>query len=245
MPTAHARTEIMLTHDGIDMLRGKTVFIAGLGGVGGIAAEMIARAHVGKMILLDHDVVARSNLNRQIVALNTTIGAKKTAVMAARLREINPDLEIVIEDAFLRADGAYALLAPYQPDFLMDCIDSIACKAALVKAAQDRNIPVISAMGAGNRIDASKVKIKRLNQTSGCPLAREFRRAIRGLGGSLSYPVVYTDEKPRQPLPHQPITGAEAGRSRAVNGTISYLPAAIGVMMAGHVIHHFITESGY
>lgn len=243
MPTAQARTEILLGLEATAALRDKTVMIAGLGGVGGYCAEAIARAGIGRLIILDHDVVSPSNLNRQLLALHSTIGEHKTEIMAARLRDINPDLDLVVLQQFLRPDGADSLLGPLgKIDFLADCIDSIACKAALIYAAQQRSIAVVSAMGAGNRLDVTKVKIKTLNQTSGCPLARELRKSLKNLGGNLRYPVVFSDEPRRQPLPHQPIEGAEPGRARAVNGTISYLPALFGMMIAGHIIHTLVEQ---
>ena len=245
MPTVQARTEILLGTEATAALRDKTVMIAGLGGVGGYCAEAIARAGIGRLIILDHDVVSPSNLNRQLLALHSTIGERKTDIMAARLRDINPDLDLIVVQEFLRPDGADALLDPLgKIDFLADCIDSIACKAALIHAAQQRGIAVMSAMGAGNRLDVTKIKIKTLNQTSGCPLARELRKSLKNLGGNLRYPVVFSDEPRRQPLPHQPIEGAEPGRARAVNGTISYLPALFGMMIAGHIIRCLVEDDG-
>lgn len=239
MPTAQARTEIVLGTSALQRLSECTVMVAGLGGVGGYCAEALARGGVGKMIILDHDVVSPSNLNRQLLALHSTLGKEKTQVMAQRLHEINPDLELVVLQQFLPPDGADALLAPLgKIDFLADCIDSIACKAALVDVAQRRHIPVMSAMGAGNRVDVRQVKIKTLNQTSGCPLAREMRKALKLRGANVRYPVVFSDEPRRQPLPHQPIEGAQPGRARAVNGTVSYLPALFGLMMAGYILQH-------
>lgn len=241
MTTPHARTEILVGTDGVRRLHDKTVLIAGLGGVGGYCAEAIARAGVGHLILLDHDTVAPSNLNRQLLALHSTLGRAKTAVMAERLRDINPELRITIEERFLHPSQGEAFLAPYALDFLADCIDSIGCKAALVHAAQQRGIGVISAMGAGNRLDVSRVHILPLADTIGCPLAREMRRVLRGRGGSLDYPVIFSDEVPRKPLPHQPVSGTP-GRARAVNGTISYMPALFGIMMAGYIVERLLAE---
>ena len=138
MPTPHARSQILIGADGIDRLRHKTVLIAGLGGVGGYCAEAVARAGVGHLIILDHDTVSPSNLNRQLLALHSTLGAKKTDVMRARLLDINPGLELTVHDHFLHPSEAADYLAPLAPDILADCIDSIACKAALVAAAQAR-----------------------------------------------------------------------------------------------------------
>ena len=243
MPTAHARSQILIGDDGLDRLRQKTVLIAGLGGVGGYCAEAVARAGVGQMIILDHDTVSPSNLNRQLLALHSTLGRKKTEVMRERLLDINPELVLTVCDRFIHPSDAGEWLAAFAPDMLADCIDSIACKAALIAAAQARGIAVISAMGAGNRLDVSHARIRSLNQTSGCPLARELRRTLKAHGANLGYPVVYSDEPRRQPLPHQPVGGDVPGRARAVNGTISYLPALFGIMMAGHIIQTLLGET--
>ena len=243
MPTAHARSQILIGDDGLDRLRHKTVLIAGLGGVGGYCAEAVARAGVGQMIILDHDTVSPSNLNRQLLALHSTLGRKKTEVMRERLLDINPELVLTVCDRFIHPSDAGEWLAAFAPDMLADCIDSIACKAALIAAAQARGIAVISAMGAGNRLDVSRARIRSLNQTSGCPLARELRRTLKAHGANLGYPVVYSDEPRRQPLPHQPVGGDVPCRARAVNGTISYLPALFGIMMAGHIIQTLLGET--
>ena len=243
MPTAHARSQILIGDGGLDRLRHKTVLIAGLGGVGGYCAEAVARAGIGQMIILDHDTVSPSNLNRQLLALHSTLGRKQTEVMRERLLDINPELALTVCDRFIHPSDAGEWLAAYTPDMLADCIDSIACKAALIAAAQARGIAVISAMGAGNRLDVSRARIRSLNQTSGCPLARELRRTLKAHGANLGYPVVYSDEPRRQPLPHQPVGGDVPGRARAVNGTISYLPALFGIMMAGHIIQTLLGET--
>ena len=245
MPYAQARTEILLGQAAMEALRAKSVMVAGLGGVGGYCAEALARGGVGRMVILDHDVVAPSNLNRQLLALHSTIGKRKSEVMRERLLDINPDLDVVVVQAFLQPDGAAALLDRVgRLDYLADCIDSIACKAALVHAAQQQGTPVMSAMGAGNRFDVTRTKIKTLNQTSGCPLARELRKRLKDLHADLRYPVVFSDEPRRQPLPHQPVGGETPGRPRAVNGTISFLPAQFGIMMAGFMLREMIVKDG-
>lgn len=242
MPHPHARTEILIGPAGLARLRSKQVFIAGLGGVGGYAAEAVARAGIGRITLLDHDTVAPSNINRQLLALHSTIGQPKAELMAARLKDINPEVELNISRDFLRPETAaeFVTSAPY--DYVLDCIDSIACKAALVAACLERGIPVISALGAGNRLDVTRARVTRLKKTDGCPLARELRRRLRELGAPLDYPVVFSDEPRRQPLPHQPISGPIPGRARAVNGTISYMPALFGILLAGTVIRTLLGE---
>ncbi len=240
----HARTEILIGADGLARLRAAHVLVAGLGGVGGYAAEALGRAGVGRLTLLDHDVVSFSNLNRQLLALHSTLGRPKVDVMAARLRDIDPALELTLIGEFLQPDAAEALVTAAPYDYVADCIDSIACKAALVAACHRHGVPVISALGAGNCLDVTRVRVTRLNQTQMCPLARELRRKLRALNAPLNYPVIYSDEPRHSPLPHQPVGGDASGRPRAVNGTISYLPALFGVMVAGVVIRRLLGESG-
>ena len=258
MSHPHARTEILIGAEGLARLRAAHVLVAGLGGVGGYAAEALGRAGIGRLTLLDHDVVSPSNLNRQLLALHSTLGRPKIEVMAERLRDIDPAIELTLIGEFLQADTAEALVAPLSPspsptrgegsqptyDFVADCIDSIACKAALVAACHRHGVPVISALGAGNCLDVSRVRVAQLNQTQVCPLARELRRKLRELNAPLNYPVIYSDEPRRPPLPHQPVGGDTPGRPRAVNGTISYLPALFGVMLAGVVIRRLLGDCG-
>lgn len=230
------RTEILIHPEGLEQLAKQHVLIAGLGGVGSYCAEAVARAGVGKITLLDHDVVAESNLNRQLVALRSTLGQPKVAVMAARIRDIHPEAQLQLQQRFLHPQEAAAWVQEQRPNFVADCIDSIACKAALVAGCTSTGIPVVSALGAGNRLDVRQARVSTLAQVQGCRLGRELRRMLRKLEATLDYPVVYSQETPRQPLPHQPVSGPP-GRSRAVNGTIAYLPALFGMMVAGVIIH--------
>lgn len=240
MPYPQARTEILIGPEGLARLRAAHVLVVGLGGVGGHAAEALGRAGVGRLTLLDHDVVSPSNLNRQLLALRSTLGRPKVDVMAERLRDIDPDLELALIGDFLQPDAADALVAAARCDHVADCIDSIACKAALVAACHRHGVPVISALGAGNCLDAGRARVARLNQTQVCPLARELRRRLRELDAPLNYPVVYSDEPRRPPLPHQPVGGDTPGRPRAVNGTISYMPALFGMLLAGYVVRRLL-----
>lgn len=235
-----SRTAILLTEAELARVTQKHVFIAGLGGVGSYVAEILGRVGVQRLTILDHDVVVPSNLNRQLVALNSTLGQKKADVMAQRLRDINPQVELTVLTEFLQKEDASSLISEGNFDFVIDCIDSIACKAELVAACVRQQVAVASSMGAGNRLDVTQVKIAKLNQTSGCALARELRGMLRKMAVKTNYPVVYSTEIPRQPLPHQPISGEVPGRARAVNGTIAYLPALFGVMLAGYVIKTLI-----
>lgn len=236
----HERTHILLGDAGLQRLAQAHVLIAGVGGVGGAVAEAVTRAGVGRVTLLDHDSVAPSNLNRQLVALHSTLGMRKAEAMAARMRDIAPSLAVAVRTEFLRPEGADALIRAGGFDFVLDCIDSIACKAALIHACQQHQVPVFSSLGAGGRLDVSKVGVSSLNQTHTCALARELRRVLRERGASLNTPVVYSWETPIKALPHQPVDGDVPGRSRAVNGTISYMPNLFGMMLAGFALRQFL-----
>lgn len=238
------RTRIVLGDEGMQRLARAHVLIAGVGGVGGAVAEAVGRAGVGTITLLDHDTVGLSNLNRQLVALHSTLGRYKAEAMAERLRDIRPDAQINARVAFVRQDDADALIAEGGFDLVIDCIDSIACKAALIHACQTHAVPVYSSLGAGGRLDVSKVGVSSLNQTHTCALARELRRALRERGASLNSPVVYSWETPIKALPHEPVSGDTPGRARAVNGTISYMPNLFGMMLAGAALKGLLDQTG-
>lgn len=242
MSQIHERTQILIGSDGLARLAARRVLIAGLGGVGGFAAEIVARANIGRITLLDHDVVGASNMNRQLVALHSTIGMKKTEVLKQRIADINPAIDVRVEAGFLDPHGVEALLAGGY-DYVIDCIDSIFCKAALVHGCQRAGIPVASSMGAGGRTDVTKVGVTRLKDTRTCPLAREMRREMRRIGGSLDYPVVYSTEQPVKGTEHRPVGSAtHPGRARSVNGTISHMPALFGVMLGGFVVRQLLED---
>ncbi len=238
MPTLHARTEILLGESTTQAFRKYHILVAGIGGVGGHAAENLARAGIGELTLLDKDTVSTSNINRQIVALQSTVGRKKTEIMKARIADIDPTIIVNVIDDFMSVKTAEQTVLSGSYDFIADCIDTIACKAQLVAEAQKHGIAIISAMGAGNRIDASKARISQLDKTQGCPLAREMRRRLRQLKADLKYPVVFSDEPRRPPVVTN--VGAENYREKATNGTISYMPAIFGVLMAGEILKQLI-----
>ena len=240
-----SRTEILLGKEAVASLISHHILIAGLGGVGSFVAEALGRIGFTRLTLLDHDVVSPSNLNRQLVALQSTLGQSKTQVMAARLRDINPQVSLTLWTEFLQKETAEEFVQEGKFDFVVDCIDTIACKAALVAACLKLGVPVASSLGAGNRLDVTQVKVASLNQTSICPLAREMRAKLREMGMRTNYPVVYSTELSRPPLPHQPVESGPTGRPRAVNGTISYMPALFGMMLAGVVVQRLLSaESG-
>ncbi len=236
MAPLYQRTHILVGDEGITRLRAARVLVAGLGGVGSFVAESLARAGVGDLTLVDCDQVTGSNLNRQLVALKSTVGEPKTTVMAARIREINPDCRLTLIDRFLEpADMTEVLAAGYTQ--VADAIDSLASKVALIRTAMGTSIPIVSSMGAGGRLDPTRIRVGDLMDTSVCPLARAVRARVRKAGIARGVTVVWSDEPYLPPLSPEP---TPYGRPRAVNGTISYLPALFGLTLAGVIIQRIL-----
>lgn len=231
------RTHILLTPDEQARLAAAHVFVAGLGGVGSYCAEALARAGVGRLTLVDHDVVAPSNINRQLPALLSTVGKSKAELMAARIQDIHPGCALVILREFLVPETLETQIPP-DVDFLIDCIDSLNCKVALVASGVARGLPVASSMGAGNKLDPTRIRVADISQTRVCPLAAVMRKRLRKRGIARGVLTVFSDEPGRAPLPPQPVEGR--GRARAVNGTISYMPPLFGLTLAGAVIQRLI-----
>lgn len=235
-PAQFERTEILIGPDGVERLAGKHIFLAGLGGVGSWCAEALARAGIGKLTLVDMDSVAISNINRQMPALLSTVGRKKTEVMAERIRDINPDCQLTVLDTFISPDNIEQLL-PADTNYVIDCIDSLNCKVALIATAYRLGIPVAASMGAGNKLDPQRIQLADIGKTQVDPLAREVRHRLKRLGIDSGILTVYSDEPGRPPRPPEP---SSHGRPRAVNGTISYMPPLFGLMLAGAVIQKLI-----
>ena len=240
MSHAQERTEILFGQEGLEYLAGLHLVVVGLGGVGGAVCEAVARAGIGRMTIVDHELVALSNMNRQLVCTHANIDRSKAEAMADRLRDINPNLQLQVVEAFLGPDNIDAFLDASDCDYVLDCIDSVACKAMLVAACQKRGIAVASSLGAGGRLDVTKVEITTLEKTYNCGLAVNLRRKLRKAGASLKYPVVFSGEQPIKPLPQQPT--ADGHLPRAVNGTISYMPNLFGFMLAGLVIRSLLKQ---
>lgn len=233
------RTHILIGDGGISRLAGKHVFVAGMGGVGSYCTEALARAGIGRLTLLDHDVVVASNINRQLPALLSTVGQSKAELMKARIADINPQCQVTLLKVFLTIDNVNDLV-PGDCDYVIDCIDSMVCKEALVAESYKRGMKVASSMGAGNRLDPSRIKLADISRTEMCPLARQMRkRLIKHHNIRRGILTVYSDEHPRPPLPPEPTS---QGRPRAVNGTISHMPPLFGYMLAGAVIKKLLEE---
>lgn len=237
MSRAQERTEILIGAEGLKFLAARHILIVGIGGVGGAAAEAVARAGVGGITLVDHDKVGLSNMNRQLVCTTATIGIDKAKAMGERLLTINPDLRLNAHVGFLNKENVELFLSAGGFDFVLDCIDSVACKAELVSACQRLDIPVASSLGAGGRLDVTRAEITTLDKTYNCGLAVNLRRKLRCKGMRLDYPVVFSGEYPIKPLPQQPVESNPMALPRAVNGTISYMPNLFGFMLAGYAIN--------
>ena len=234
MADLYDRTRMLIGQEGIDALQHAHVLIAGVGGVGSFAAEALARAGVGTLTLLDNDVVDVTNLNRQIHAVQSTIGMPKVMAMAERIHAINPDIVVHTIQAFLLNDNLHVLGdAPY--DYIIDAVDTVTAKLALVQYARERQIPVICSMGTANKLDAAKFEITDISKTHTCPLARVMRKELRDRGITEGVEVLYSTAKP---ITLQPAADGE----RRPPGSISYVPSVAGLLLAGHVIETIIEK---
>ena len=229
------RTLLLMGEEALQKLADSVVAVIGLGGVGAYAAEMLARAGVGRLILLDSDCVAESNKNRQLLALDSNMGRKKTEVMAARLRDINPSLELTLIDDYLTQENVASLLGPHKLDFLVDAIDTLTPKLSLIHYCVNAGIPLVSSMGSGAKYDATKVRITDLSKSYNCPLAYIVRKKLRKMGIEKGFPVVFSEELPDENAIVE--TQGETNKKSQV-GTISYLPAVFGCVCAQAAIRH-------
>ena len=212
-----SRTVKLIGESGLARLKASSVLIVGNGGVGSYAAEAVARAGVGRITLMDGDSVQPSNINRQLVALTSTLGRNKAEVMAERIRDIDPDAEVSVLARFYEVDDELDLTAY---DWVIDAIDSVIAKTALIKTAVENNVNIVSAMGAAGKFE-TQFKVADISKTSTCPLAKVMRKRLRNLGIE-HLPVVYSEEKP---VPRD-----------GDLGTLSYVPGSAGLCLAGYVI---------
>ena len=220
------RAAMLLGDDGIELLRQKTVAVFGVGGVGGQAAEALARGGVGRLVLIDNDVVSVSNINRQVIALHSTVGQRKTDVMAARIRDICPQTIVETYDMFYLPETADALSFDGW-DYIIDAIDTVSGKLEIAVRAKAANVPLISCMGTGNKLDPTKLTVTDIYKTDTCPLAKVMRRELKKRGIE-QLQVVYSTEPPLTPQTTE-------GEKR-VPGSVSFVPPAAGLIAAGTVI---------
>lgn len=238
IPEWQERTEMLVGQAQLEHFRNSTVAVIGLGGVGAYAAEMIARAGIGHIIILDSDKVAVSNKNRQLLALDSTVGKSKCQVMAARLKDINPEIELTIIEEYLEAVNISNVLSGYKVDFLVDAIDTLSPKLHLIKYCIDEGIPLVSSMGAGAKYDATKVRIADISKSFNCPLAYIVRKRLRHMGIRKGFPVVFSEELPVK----ESIVPCEDRNKKSQVGTISYLPAVFGCTCAQACIQYLMAK---
>ncbi len=232
------RTSLLLGDVKLELLRRSNVLVVGLGGVGAYAAEMIARAGVGRMTIADADVVSPTNINRQLIALHSTIGREKSELMAERLRDINPELELTVVNRFIKDDETDALLDSAKFDYVVDAIDTLSPKLALIKGALDRGIPLVSSMGAGAKTDPTRMEICDIARTHHCPLAHMLRKRLHKIGIRTGFHAVFSAE----PVREGAMILCEEQNKKSNTGTISYIPALFGIGCASVVVRGLIGE---
>ena len=232
------RTELLLGEEKLNLLRNANVLVVGVGGVGAYAAEMIVRAGVGRMTIADADKVSESNINRQLVALHSTIGREKCDILAERLKDINPELQLNIVNRFIKDDETDALLDSDKFDYVVDAIDTLSPKLALIKGSLDRGIPLVSSMGAGAKTDPTLMEIKDIAKTHHCPLAHMLRKRLHKIGIRKGFWAVFSPE----PVREGAMILCEEQNKKSNVGTISYIPALFGIGCASVVVRDLIGE---
>jgi len=237
IPFWMSRTQLMLGDEPVEKLMTKNILVIGLGGVGGICAEMIVRSGIGKMTIVDNDTIDASNINRQIPALHSTIKMSKAKVLAARLLDINPALDLTVKEVFIKDDITTALLESAPWDYVVDCIDTLSSKVFLIKKCFDMQLPIVSSMGAGGKLDPSQIKVTDLSKTHECNLARYVRKRLQALGIKKGLKVVFSPEKPDQ---SRIIETENAFPKKSIIGTLSYMPAIFGCTVASVVIRDLL-----
>lgn len=232
------RTAMLIGEEGLKRLSESCVAVIGVGGVGGYAAEMVVRAGVGRLIIMDSDDVSVSNKNRQLLALDSTVGRPKCDVLKERLLDINPQLDITVIKEYLEADAVESVLGGCQVDFLVDAIDTLSPKMALIKYCMDRHIPLVSSMGAGAKTDATKVRLTDISKSFNCPLAFVVRKRLRRMGIRKGFQVVFSEELPKK----EAIVECDDRNKKSLVGTISYIPAVFGCVCAQAAIESLLQK---
>ena len=246
-----SRTQLLLGADAMESLNSKRVAVFGIGGVGGYVCEALVRSGIGAFDLIDDDKVCLTNLNRQIIATRKTLGKYKVEVMRDRMLEINPDAKIEIHKCFFLPENADDF-AFSEYDYIVDAVDTVTAKIELIMRAQKEGVPIISAMGAGNKLDAGRLKIADIYDTKICPLARVMRRELKKRNVK-KLKVVYSDEQPIRPLEDMSIScrtdsicspevqDKHTGR-RAIPGSTAFVPAVAGLLIAGEIVKDLSTK---
>lgn len=228
-----SRTELLLTPEITEKIKQSNVLVVGLGGVGAYAAEMIARAGVGKMTIIDADVINPSNLNRQLLATHSAIGRPKAELMAERLRDINPDIELTVYEEFLRDKRTLEVLRAQKYDYVIDAIDTLSPKIFLIKFSLEEGLKIISSMGAGGKRNPEKIHISDISKTYNCRLAKTVRKRLSQMGFRKGFKTVFSSELQNRDAM---ILCDDEQNKKSTVGTISYMPAIFGCMIAAEVI---------
>ncbi|BBA71688.1 ThiF family adenylyltransferase [Geobacter sulfurreducens] len=246
-----SRTEILIGPEGLQRLHGSTVAVFGLGGVGSFAAEGLCRAGIGRLILVDFDDICLTNVNRQLHALDGTVGRAKVQVMAERLRLINPQADIVPHKDFYEAGNSDFLLSGGH-DYVVDAIDHITSKLHLIRSCKERGLPIISSMGAANKLDPTRIRVADIAQTSTCRMAKVVRKLLRKQGIKNGVKVVYSTEEYREQAmpdagcrsdcicPNKEEQRFSCEHRRTILGSISFIPSIFGLTMAGVVVNDLL-----
>ena len=227
-----SRTELLIGKDGLEKLSKAKVAIFGIGGVGGFVTEGLVRAGIGNIVLIDHDTVSESNLNRQIIATTKTIGKYKVDVMKERILDINPNANVEVHKEFFMPSSGTDIIND-SLTYVVDCIDTVTAKIEIINRCKNLNIPVISAMGTGNKLDPSKFEITDISKTSVCPLAKVMRKELRNRGIT-NLKVIYSKEEPIKTC----VIDEESHKQ--VPGSISFVPSVAGLMIAGEIVRDII-----
>ncbi|WOK09178.1 tRNA threonylcarbamoyladenosine dehydratase [Imperialibacter roseus] len=227
------RTELLIGKEALDKLKNAHVLVVGLGGVGSYAAETLVRAGLGNITIIDGDDVDPTNKNRQLQALNSTVGKQKAYVLRDRFLDINPDLQVQVVDNFMEPDLMHSFLLDNHFDFAMDCIDSIVPKMSMILTLKRMKLKFISSMGAGGKLDPSKIRLADISKTRECKFAQQVRKNLKGKGVTKGVLCVYSEEV--QPAHSLKLTDGTKYK-KSFYGTISYMPAMFGMTMAAEVI---------
>lgn len=226
------RSELLIGEDGIIKLKNAHVAICGIGGVGSYTAEALARCGVGKLTLIDHDVIDVTNINRQIHALHSTVGKRKVEVMAARLKDINPQIKLVLKAEFIAPENIEMLLDE-KYDYLIDAVDNVTAKIALAVLSREKEISFLSSMGTANKLDNTKFRFCDISETKVDPLARVMRRELKKRGIERGITVLYSEAEALK-------VAKEENERKAVVGSMAFVPSVAGLMLAGRVVNELL-----
>ncbi|MGN1317399.1 MAG: ThiF family adenylyltransferase [Lachnospirales bacterium] len=225
----YERTRMLLGDSGIERLKDSNIIVFGVGGVGSFVCEALARAGVGRLTLVDNDCVSLTNINRQLIALNSTIGKLKTQVMAERIRDINPECNVKCVNEFILRDNVCDVINE-KFDYCIDAIDTVTAKISVIMRCNELNIPIISSMGTGNKLNPSMLEITDIYKTSVCPLAKVMRKELKDRKVK-KLKVCFSKELPIKPLDTEDKKG-----TRPTPGSVSFVPSVAGLMIAGEVV---------